>query len=101
MHLQVFGGSWGSTLSLAYSESHPEKVFSESFFILRRFCSLFTNHNNMYLLISFIIRFTYIIFKVTGLVLRGIFLLRKKELEWFYEGGAAAIYPDGTPFLSL
>lgn len=35
------------------------------------------------------------IFKVTGLVLRGIFLLRKKEIDWFYEGGAAAIYPDG------
>lgn len=33
--------------------------------------------------------------KVTGLVLRGIFLLRKKEIDWFYEGGAAAIYPDG------
>lgn len=53
---QVFGGSWGSTLSLAYSQSHPDKV--------------------------------------TGIVLRGIFLLRKKELDWFYEGGAAAIYPD-------
>uniref|UniRef100_A0A9I9DHI4 Proline iminopeptidase n=1 Tax=Cucumis melo TaxID=3656 RepID=A0A9I9DHI4_CUCME len=53
---QVFGGSWGSTLALAYSQSHPEKV--------------------------------------TGLVLRGIFLLRKKEIDWFYEGGAAAIYPD-------
>lgn len=33
--------------------------------------------------------------KVTGMVLRGIFLLRKKEIDWFYEGGAAAIYPDG------
>lgn len=53
---QVFGGSWGSTLALAYSQSHPQRV--------------------------------------TGLVLRGIFLLRKKELDWFYEGGAAAIYPD-------
>ncbi|KAK6945899.1 Alpha/beta hydrolase fold-1, partial [Dillenia turbinata] len=53
---QVFGGSWGSTLALAYSQSHPEKV--------------------------------------TGLVLRGIFLLRKKEIDWFYEGGAAAIFPD-------
>jgi proline iminopeptidase len=53
---QVFGGSWGSTLALAYSQSHPDKV--------------------------------------TGLVLRGIFLLRKKEIDWFYEGGAAAIYPD-------
>ncbi|XP_057788038.1 proline iminopeptidase isoform X2 [Salvia miltiorrhiza] len=68
-HLQVpewlvFGGSWGSTLSLAYSESHPDKV--------------------------------------TGLVLRGIFLLRKKEIDWFYEGGAAAIYPDAwEPFRDL
>ncbi|XP_010547930.1 PREDICTED: proline iminopeptidase isoform X2 [Tarenaya hassleriana] len=53
---QVFGGSWGSTLALAYSQSHPDKV--------------------------------------TGLVLRGIFLLRKKEIDWFYEGGASAIYPD-------
>ncbi|GER43289.1 proline iminopeptidase [Striga asiatica] len=52
----VFGGSWGSTLALAYSVSHPDKV--------------------------------------TGLVLRGIFLLRKKEIDWFYEGGAAAIFPD-------
>ncbi|XP_057862607.1 proline iminopeptidase-like isoform X2 [Cryptomeria japonica] len=31
---------------------------------------------------------------ITGVVLRGIFLLRKKELDWFYEGGVAAIYPD-------
>ncbi|CAI0376485.1 unnamed protein product [Linum tenue] len=54
---QVFGGSWGSTLALTYSQSHPDKV--------------------------------------TGLVLRGIFLLRKKEIDWFYEGGAAAIFPDG------
>uniref|UniRef100_A0A803MC62 Proline iminopeptidase n=1 Tax=Chenopodium quinoa TaxID=63459 RepID=A0A803MC62_CHEQI len=53
---QVFGGSWGSTLALAYSQSHPDKV--------------------------------------TGLVLRGIFLLRKKEIDWFYEGGAATIFPD-------
>ncbi|CAL4894326.1 unnamed protein product [Urochloa decumbens] len=58
---QVFGGSWGSTLALAYSQAHPEKV--------------------------------------TGIVLRGIFLLRKKELDWFYEGGAAAIFPDAwEPF---
>ncbi|XP_021717189.1 proline iminopeptidase-like isoform X2 [Chenopodium quinoa] len=53
---QVFGGSWGSTLALAYSQAHPDKV--------------------------------------TGLVLRGIFLLRKKEIDWFYEGGAATIFPD-------
>ncbi|XP_076904148.1 proline iminopeptidase-like [Bidens hawaiensis] len=61
---QVFGGSWGSTLALAYSQSHPDKV--------------------------------------TGIVLRGIFLLRKKEIDWFYEGGAAAIFPDAwEPFRDL
>lgn len=53
---QVFGGSWGSTLALAYAETHPERV--------------------------------------TELVLRGIFLLRKKEIDWFYQGGANEIYPD-------
>ena len=52
----VFGGSWGSTLSLAYAQSHPERV--------------------------------------TELVLRGIFMLRRKELRWFYQEGASAIYPD-------
>jgi proline iminopeptidase len=54
---QLFGGSWGSTLALAYAIEHPEVV--------------------------------------TELVLRGIFLLRKKELDWFYEGkGANFIYPQ-------
>jgi proline iminopeptidase len=54
----VFGGSWGSTLALAYAQSYPERV--------------------------------------TELVLRGIFLLRRSELEWFYQDplGAASIYPD-------
>ncbi len=54
----VFGGSWGSTLALAYAQTHPHRV--------------------------------------TELVLRGIFLLRRWELEWFYQspGGAAALYPD-------
>jgi proline iminopeptidase len=54
----VFGGSWGSTLGLAYAQSHPERV--------------------------------------TELVLRGIFLLRRSELEWFYQDplGAASIFPD-------
>ncbi|ONH92132.1 hypothetical protein PRUPE_8G157100 [Prunus persica] len=61
---QVFGGSWGSTLALAYSQLHPDKV--------------------------------------TGMVLRGIFLLRKKEIDWFYEGGAASIFPDAwEPFRDL
>jgi proline iminopeptidase len=53
---QVFGGSWGSTLALAYAEMHPERV--------------------------------------TELVLRGIFMLRRWELEWFYQKGCDAIYPD-------
>lgn len=53
---QVFGGSWGSGLALAYAQAHPESV--------------------------------------TELVLRGIFTLRRMELEWFYEGGAAALFPD-------
>jgi proline iminopeptidase len=52
----VFGGSWGSTLALAYAETHPDRV--------------------------------------TELVLRGIFLLRRWELEWFYQKGASAIFPD-------
>lgn len=52
----VFGGSWGSTLSLAYSETHPE-------------CC-------------------------KGLILRGIFMLRNKELQWFYQEGTSYIFPD-------
>ncbi|MFT4126190.1 MAG: prolyl aminopeptidase [Gordonia sp. (in: high G+C Gram-positive bacteria)] len=53
---QVFGGSWGSTLGLAYAQTHPERV--------------------------------------TELVLRGIFLLRRSEIDWYYNGGAAHLYPD-------
>lgn len=53
---QVFGGSWGSTLALAYAETHPSRV--------------------------------------TELVLRGIFLLRKKEINWFYQEGANYLFPD-------
>jgi len=52
----VFGGSWGSTLALAYAAKHPERV--------------------------------------TGLVLRGVFLLRQSEIEWFYQHGASNIFPD-------
>lgn len=52
----VFGGSWGSTLALAYAQTHPESVSS--------------------------------------LVLRGIFLCRKEEIEWFYQSGADKIFPD-------
>jgi len=53
---QVFGGSWGSTLALAYAETHPDRVHQ--------------------------------------LVLRGIFLCRQKEIRWFYQEGASAIFPD-------
>jgi proline iminopeptidase len=61
---QVFGGSWGSTLALAYSETHPERV--------------------------------------TELVLRGIFLLRKLEIDWFYQRGASALFPDAwEPYISF
>src|SRR6185312_1107206 len=52
----VFGGSWGSTLALAYAETHPERV--------------------------------------TEIVLRGIFTLRRSELEWFYQDGCSWIFPD-------
>ncbi len=52
----VFGGSWGSTFSLCYGITHPEKCL--------------------------------------GFILRGIFLLRKKEIQWFYQEGASRIYPD-------
>lgn len=60
-HLQierwlVFGGSWGSTLALAYAQAHPASV--------------------------------------TELVLRGIFMLRRSELLWFYQSGCDALYPD-------
>ncbi|MHB1144062.1 MAG: prolyl aminopeptidase [Thiobacillus sp.] len=51
----VFGGSWGSTLALAYAETHPER------------CS--------------------------GLVLRGIFLCRKSEIDWFLDG-IRAFFPE-------
>lgn len=53
---QVFGGSWGSTLSLLYSITHPEKV--------------------------------------TELILRGIFLLRSSELQWFYQEGTSYLFAD-------
>jgi proline iminopeptidase len=52
----VFGGSWGSTLSLAYAETHPDRALA--------------------------------------LVLRGIFLCRPKEIQWFYQQGADSIFPD-------
>ena len=52
----VFGGSWGSTLAIAYAQKHPENV--------------------------------------SQMVLRGIFMLRQKELEWFYQYGASEVYPE-------
>jgi proline iminopeptidase len=52
----VFGGSWGSTLALAYAAVHPQRV--------------------------------------AGLVLRGIFLVRKSEIDWFYQSGASFVFPD-------
>ncbi|TNE78958.1 MAG: prolyl aminopeptidase [Gammaproteobacteria bacterium] len=52
----LFGGSWGSTLSLVYAQAHPEKVL--------------------------------------GLVLRGIFLCRPKDIQWFYQDGASRVFPD-------
>ena len=52
----VFGGSWGSTLALAYAQSHPSAV--------------------------------------SELVIRGIFLLRRAELEWFYQDGASRLFPE-------
>jgi len=51
----VFGGSWGSTLALAYAEAHPERV--------------------------------------RALVLRGIFLGRQREIDWFLYG-ARAVFPE-------
>lgn len=52
----VFGGSWGSTLALAYAQAHPERV--------------------------------------SGLVLRGVFLCRPHEIRWFYQQGASRLFPD-------
>ncbi|MCK7544798.1 prolyl aminopeptidase [Marinobacter bryozoorum] len=52
----LFGGSWGSTLSLVYAETHPERVL--------------------------------------GLVLRGIFLCRPEDIQWFYQSGAGRVFPD-------
>lgn len=53
---QLLGGSWGSTLALAYAETHPDRV--------------------------------------TELILRGVFTLRRAELEWFYQEGCSWIFPD-------
>ena len=55
-HWQLFGGSWGSTLALAYAQEYPERV--------------------------------------TEMILRGIFLLRRREIEWYYQEGASRIFPE-------
>lgn len=61
---QVFGGSWGSTLALAYAQAHPDRV--------------------------------------TSLILRGVFLLRRSELDWFYTDGCDWLFPDAhAEFLSI
>lgn len=61
---QLFGGSWGSTLSLAYAQQHPDRV--------------------------------------TEMVLRGIFLLRRREIQWYYQDGASRIFPEAwEKFLGL
>jgi len=52
----VFGGSWGSTLALAYAEAHPARV--------------------------------------QGVILRGIFLARRSEIDWTFTDGCRRIYPD-------
>ena len=40
--------------------------------------------------------------RITELILRGIFTLRKKELLWFYQEGASFLYPDSwEPFLNF
>ena len=56
----VFGGSWGSTLSMTYAIKHPSRC--------------------------------------KALILRGIFMLRKKEINWFYQEGASYIYPDAWEY---
>jgi proline iminopeptidase len=52
----VFGGSWGSTLALAYSQRHADRV--------------------------------------KAIILRGVFTLRRFELEWYYQWGASLFHPE-------
>ncbi len=52
----LFGGSWGSTLSLLYAQAHTDRVL--------------------------------------GMILRGIFLCRSQDIQWFYQEGASRIFPD-------
>lgn len=51
----LFGGSWGSTLALAYAQAHPDRV--------------------------------------AGCVLRGVFLGRRQEVDWFLHG-LGAVFPE-------
>lgn len=51
----LFGGSWGSTLALAYAETHPRRCL--------------------------------------GLVLRGVFLCRRNEVDWFLYG-MRTVFPE-------
>ncbi|RFC62075.1 prolyl aminopeptidase [Fulvimarina endophytica] len=53
---QVFGGSWGSTLALAYAETHPERV--------------------------------------SELLLRGVYLVTKADLDWSYRFGVSEMFPE-------
>jgi len=52
----LFGGSWGATLALLYTQAHTSAVL--------------------------------------GLILRGVFLCREKDLQWFYQDGASRLFPD-------
>jgi proline iminopeptidase len=61
---QLFGGSWGATLAMAYAQAFPERV--------------------------------------SEIVLRGVFLLRERELDWMYRGGAGNLFPEAwAEFASL
>ncbi|OLF08897.1 prolyl aminopeptidase [Actinophytocola xanthii] len=53
---QLFGGSWGATLAMAYAQTHPDRV--------------------------------------RDIILRGVFLLRRRELDWLYRGGAGHLFPE-------
>lgn len=52
----VLGGSWGSTLALAYAQAHVDRV--------------------------------------SELIVRGIFTVRRDELQWYYQKGASWLFPD-------
>jgi proline iminopeptidase len=52
----LFGGSWGSTLSLLYAQKYPQRVLA--------------------------------------MILRGIFLARKCDVDWLFQAGASRLFPD-------